>query len=347
MTLWVPACVALTAILVGCTPREPVTDTTTSTTAPTPSTKAPATPAPAGKSILFISNANSPFWLAVKAGIEAGAAEFGVPARLELNNEGTVAGQQKLLEQALSQKDELLGVAISALRPDAQGVLDRLKQLKDAGVAVITVDSDCKPEYRQAFIGTNNTEAGVGLGKHAAELLPGGAKVCVFVGDKSAQNAKERQQGFEQGAGSKFSVLETYQDGVEPAKAKSNVETALQAHPDATLMVGLWSYNGPAIADVVQAQGKADKVQVICFDAEPGLLPKLESGQVKCTVVQRPYEFGRQGVKLLKALAAKDQATLDEMLKGKDVIDTGVVVVTQQSYPEFRKYLDEKGLKGS
>jgi len=112
-------------------------------------------------------------------------------------------------------------------------------------------------------------------------------------------------------------------------------------------MVGLWSYNGPSIADVVQDQNKGDKVTVICFDAEPGLLPKLSSGQVKATVVQRPFEFGRQGVKLLKALAAKDKPTIDEMLKGKDVIDTGVETVTQATYHDFKKYLDEKGMEGS
>lgn len=308
----------------------------------------PAPPAPAGgKSILFISNANSPFWDAVDTGIQAGAKEFGVPARLERNVSGSVEGQIQLLEQAMAQKDQLLGVAISVLRPDAAGILDLMRQLKAAGVPVITVDSDCAADARAAFIGTNNRAAGEALGKKAAELMPAGAKCCVFVGDPSAQNARERLEGFKAGAGDKFEVVEVYKDDVEPSVARSNVETALAAWPDAKLYVGLWSYNGPAIAEVVENQGKAGDVTVICFDAEPNLLPLLEAGKVKATVVQRPYEFGRQGVRLLKALASGDQATVKEMLGDGDVVDTGIDLVTPDGYAEFKAKLDAKGLKSS
>ena len=340
--MWVMSVLALG--LVGCSkPTEPLE--------PTPDEMAPATQSSgadtSGKSILFISNANSPFWNAVDVGLQAGAKEFGIDARLERNVAGSVEGQIQLLEQALAQKDELAGVAISVLRPDAEGILSLMRQLRDAGVPVITVDSDCAKDARDAFIGTNNLEAGKALGQKAAELSPDGAKCCVFVGDPSAQNAKERLDGFKQGAGDKFEVLEVYKDDVDPSIAKSNVETALTSHTETTLLVGLWSYNGPAIAEVVQEQGKGDDVMVLCFDAEPNLLPLLEQGKVKATVVQRPYEFGRLGVKLLKALCEKNEAAAQEVLNGSDVVDTGIVVVTSESYPEFKAYLDEKGLQSS
>ena len=33
--------------------------------------------------------------------------------------------------------------------------------------------------------------------------------------------------------------------------------------------VGIWSYNAPAIADVVDEKGSRDKYTIVVFDAEP------------------------------------------------------------------------------
>ncbi|NUQ00661.1 MAG: substrate-binding domain-containing protein [Armatimonadetes bacterium] len=311
---------------------------------PTAEVPAPVA-APPERGVLVISNANSPFWDAVDAGCQAGAQEFGLPARLE-RNDGTVPGQIRLLEQALASHAQLAGVAVSVLRPDAPGILQAMQQLRAAGLPVITVDSDCQPDARQAFVGTNNVAAGKALGAKLATLKPAGGKVCVFVGDPSAQNARDRQDGFFQGAGSKFTVAEVYKDDTDPTKARTNVESALVAHPDATVFLGLWSYNGPAIAEAVQNAGKAAQVTVAAFDAEPNLLPLLEQGQVAAALVQQPYEMGRQAVGVLKALSSNDQALLQQLTKD-GVADTGMQVVTPETFAEFQKYLTEKGLKSS
>ncbi|MCC7490887.1 MAG: substrate-binding domain-containing protein [Fimbriimonadaceae bacterium] len=305
-----------------------------------------ADPALAGKKIRIISNANSPFWDAVNTGLEAGAKEGGVEAEL-VRNDGTVPGQIKRLEEALASKDQILGVAISVLQPDAQGILDGMKKLREAGVPVVTVDSDSQPDYREAFVGTNNVAAGKALGEKAKELLPGGAKLCMFVGDPSSQNARDRKSGFEAGAGAKFKVVELYKDDTDVNKARTNVESAMVAHADVTLLVGIWSYNGPAIAAAVSTdKAQAEKITVLAFDAEPNLLPLLEAGKVRAALVQQPYEMGRQSVLLLKALATKDDATKSKMIQD-GVVDTGFRVVTPETYAEFKKDLDAKGLKSS
>jgi ribose transport system substrate-binding protein len=343
---------AMPAWFVGCAKPAAETEPTSTTPTATPADVVPnpvdptKTATSGGKSVLFISNANSPFWDAVEVGIKKGAEETGVQGALQRNVDGTVDGQIRLLEQALTRKDELLGVAVSAIRPDAPGLLDAMRKLKGAGVPVITVDSDCAKDARAAFV-ANNLLAGELLGQTVAKLVPAGATFCAFVGDTSAQNAVERLKGFQQGAGDKFKLAEQYQDGVEPAKARSNVETALTAHPEATMMLGLWSYNGPNIADAVAAAGKADSVKVVCFDAEPALLPLLEKGAIVATCVQRPYEFGRVGMNLLVALSKQDQTQIDALLKGGDVIETGIDIVTPETYPAFKQGLDAKGLKSS
>ena len=300
-----------------------------------------------GKYALFITNANSPFWDSVEAGMRKGTEETGAQAKMQRNMAGSIDGQIELLTQALTKKDEVLGVCVSVWDPGSQGIADAMKKLRDAGVPVITMDTDGKTDARSAFIGTNNLEAGKLLGQKAKELIPGGGKYCAFVGTKSAQNARDRIAGFKQSAGDKFVEVEIYEDAVDPNKAQSNAETALTAHADANIMLGLWSYNGPLLGRTVKDQKKLDRVKVICFDAEENLLPLLADGTVTVTCVQRPYEFGRQGVALLNLLAKGDKAGVDKMLGGKDFIDTGVDIVTKDNYAKFKAGLDAKGLKGS
>jgi len=331
------------ALLAGCAPK------TEPEEAPVIEGTEGQPPAPTdGKHVLLLSNASSPFWNAVEAGMNAGAAEQGVEAKLERNNDGSVAGQIKLLEQALSDKDQVLGVAISVLQPDADGILSAMKALRDAGVPVITVDSDCVAEYRDAFVGTDNHEAGVALGKKTAELQPAGGKFCAFVGDPASQNARDRLAGFKEGAGPTFEEVEVYQDKTDPTVARQNVEAALTAHPEANVFLGIWSYNGPGIAEVVDNAKKLDSVLVVSFDAEPNLLPVLEAGKVKATLVQKPFEMGRQSVMIIKALATGDETLKTQLLpSGGDHVNTGFTLETPESFAEFKKYLDEKGLEGS
>ena len=44
------------------------------------------------------------------------------------------------------------------------------------------------------------------------------------------------------------------EDGVDETKARNNVTAAIQNHPDVNILAGIWSYNAPAIADVVRLQ---------------------------------------------------------------------------------------------
>jgi ribose transport system substrate-binding protein len=242
-------------------------------------------------------------------------------------------------------------------------VADLLKRLSDSGKIVITVDSDVAYEaadVRRAYIGTNNREAGKVAGQVAAQIRPQGGKVAVFVGIPSAANAIERREGFFEGAGSKFVEQEVFSDKVEMKVALDNVQIATSKYPDLGLLLGLWSYNAPAIGDfVASAPALRRQVNVVTFDLDENAIPHVESGRIDATVCQNPYMMGYLGVRLLKALVEKDQETIDEMLPGgATVIDTGVrVVVPNAGSPvtgvdvmtvdEMKKWLASKGLKST
>ncbi len=268
-------------------------------------------PAADGKRIILMTNGNSPFWDACRVGMQAAEKEFklaeaGLTAVLEVND-GTAKGQLDLLRQYGSQSD-IVGVAITVTDSENVAIAEELKNLQAKGVVTVIMDSDFKGELtktREFFIGTNNTNAGKELGKCAAALRKDGGAYATFFGLSGAQNVVERCAGFAEGAGPAFQSKDSLEDNMDRTKAKENVRNALQNHPDIKTLVGIWSYNAPAIVDVVREAGTRKDVTIVVTDAEPIAIQEMEGGMIDAMVVQNPYAMGYDSTRLIKALLAK------------------------------------------
>jgi len=109
-------------------------------------------------------------------------------------------------------------------------------------------------------------------------------------------------------AGSKVELVDVRGDDIDMTRAKRNVEDALAADPDIDCMVGFYSYNPPRIYEVLKDTGKLGAVTVIAFDEDPITLGGVREGTIAGTVVQQPYEWGYQGMKLMAAHLAGDKS---------------------------------------
>jgi ribose transport system substrate-binding protein len=329
------------------------------------------------KRIIILENDNSPFWDAARAGLQDAESELklrqrGLRAVLEINN-GTPAGQVEKLQQFGAESD-IVGIGVSAVDADNSAVADELRKLQKKGVKIVTIDSDVdRAKFRDcrfAFIGTENLIGGLELGVCAKGLRPSGGGYVTFVGRSGAQNAIERIRGFEEGAGPKFVALDHMVDDVDLARARDNVRNAIQNHKGKlTTLVGIWSYNAPAITDVVKEMGNRNEFTIVAFDAEPIAIEEIGRGNIDAMVVQNPYQMGYQGVHLMAALYENDQKTVKELLPhhgepNGDVYDTGLKVVVPNSQSPlkremfgpktdfltldvFKTWLDKYRLKGS
>jgi ribose transport system substrate-binding protein len=329
------------------------------------------------KRIIILENDNSPFWDAARAGLQDAESELklrqrGLRAVLEINN-GTPAGQVEKLQQFGAESD-IVGIGVSAVDADNSAVADELRKLQKKGVKIVTIDSDVdRAKFRDcrfAFIGTENRIGGHELGVCAKGLRPSGGGYVTFVGRSGAQNAIERIEGFYGGAGEKFQALDHMVDDVDLARARDNVRNAIQNHKGKlTTLVGIWSYNAPAITDVVKEMGNRNEFTIVAFDAEPIAIEEIGKGNIDAMVVQNPYQMGYQGVHLMAALYENDQKTVKELLPHQgepngDIYDTGLKVVVPNSQSPlkremfgpktefltldvFKTWLDKYRLKGS
>ncbi len=330
------------------------------------------------KRIVILTNGSSPYWDAAAAGAQAAAKELGLEAAgytlvIDRNN-FKVDGQLDKLRQYQGSSD-VVAVAVSVTDAQNPAIAEEMKKVQAAGIHVITIDSDVDRQKardaRFAYIGTENLVAGEELGTAARLLLPEGGKYATFVGLKSAANAVERIAGFRQAAGERFTPAEdTLADGGDTDTARKNVKDAMDRNADLALLLGIWSYNTPAIVDMVPAE-KRSRLRIIGFDADPPTIQAMQRGMVDAVVVQNPYMMGYLGVKLMRALVEKDQKTIREILPRHgspdgDLHDTGLklVIPNEQSplaadeargqfraqvmlLPEFQRWLLERGLTGS
>jgi ribose transport system substrate-binding protein len=320
---------------------------------------------PDGPKLVFISNTNSDWWSAVEKGMEDGGAEFGAQVSLR-RNDGQPQGQIDKLREVLSMPD-VQGVAVSVIEADSPGVIDAMKELREAGKVVITIDSDVDPAFadaRRAYIGTNNSEAGRVAGETLALLRPEGGKTAVFVGVTSAANARARESGLLEGAGDAFEKTQTWEDGGDHARARQNVQSAISKTPDLGALVGLWSYNATAIAEeVANSPQVRDRVTVVTFDLDEAARPHIAGGNIDASICQNPYEMGRMSVRLLKALIEEDEQAVSEVLPEGDTREIGVRVIVPSvdsaaskmaeqgqevlTIDEMNSWLESKGLRSS
>ena len=214
----------------------------------------------------------------------------------------------KVIVNDALRKGEADAIAISPIDPVSEKKIINETAKK---VPVITIDSDAPDTDRLLYIGADNKAAGRQAGELMKKALPQGGKIMVFVGKKDVQNARERFDGLKEALqGSKIEIIDLMTDDNDHVKAKDNAVEAIEKHPDLAGMIGLWSYNGPAILTAVTNAKKIGKIKIVCFDEAQETLDGIKEGAIFATVAQQPFEYGYQAVQILAKLAKGDKSVV-------------------------------------
>lgn len=284
----------------------PASDSSTTDSNPTPKAETTAASAKQLK-LAFVTNNASDYWTIARKGVEKADAELdNVTVEFVMPPNGTAAEQQRIVDDLLAKGVD--GLAISPVAPKDQ--TDMLNKAASQTL-LITQDSDAPDSNRAFYVGTDNVAAGKLVGEELKKVLPNGGKIMMFVGEKDAQNAVDRAEGIKEALqGSKIEIIDIRADHKDPTKAVSNVSDALVKYPDIAALVGLWSYNGPAILNAVKSAKKQGKVKIVCFDEEDETLAGVQDGFIAATVVQQPYEFGYKAVQMMAKVKEGDTSVI-------------------------------------
>lgn len=287
------------------------------------------------KTIAFITNSTSDFWKIARKGCEKADAELpDVKVAFKTTTTGTTEEQDGIIRHALD-AEEADAIAISPIDPAAQKTVINNAAKR---ALVLTQDSDAADTDRAVYLGADNRAAGRQAGELIKKALPQGGKIMVFVGKREVQNAKERFEGLKESLqGSNIVVLDLMTDDADAGTARSNAYEALKKNPDIAGMVGLWSYNGPAIVQALRPEGKLGKIQIVCFDDERDTLTAIKEGSIFGSVAQQPFEYGYQTVKTAAQILKGDRS----VIPANKTIFIPTVVIQKNNVDEYIKKLDQ------
>ena len=274
--------------------------------------------------LAFITNGVASFWTIAKFGAEAAGQQLGVKVSVHMPAEGLV-DQKRIVEDLITRGVD--GIAISVI--DANNQASFINETSEK-TKLITQDSDAPFSNRLAYVGMDNYKAGRMLGSLIKDTLPNGGKLALFVGRVEQDNARKRRQGtIDEVLGrsfdstrydppgtelsdGKYTFVVTLTDQFDRVKAKANCEDAVLRYPDLSGVVGLFAYNAPLCLEALKQNQKLGTIKIFSFDEADETLQGIKDGTVSGTIVQNPYEYGFQSMKLLKDILAGNTAAIPQ-----------------------------------
>lgn len=263
-----------------------------------------------------VSNEFAPF---IRAGVEQAAEELGVDAQFVGPVGADADAQVAELETLLETAD---GIAISSVSTDALApIIDRALE---AGVPVVTFNTDNPESNRLAFAGQDLVQSGREAGELMADVLGGEGQVIITTLDAAAQWSIDRETGAREALANYpgIEVVTTVNTGTEPQQIYASIENAMLANPEVDGILSLECCSTPAAGEFVQRNNLLDSVKVVGFDLLPATIELVESGAVAATIDQAPERQGFEAVNMLVMF-----------LGGEPVsnVDTGVGIYTQEN----------------
>jgi ribose transport system substrate-binding protein len=300
--------------------------------------------------IAMVVNVAADYWKAGQVGFLKGCSDLGLPSgkcTYFAPPNGKLTEQNSELETLRSQG--VTGYSISAIDPtSAAGTIH--KDVSN-GVDVLAIDSPLPgTDAASLYLGTPNYTAGFQAGTAMKQVLGGNGKVAILVGSLTASNATQRIQGFEDALkGTKITVVQKVNDNLQAATATSDAETILANNPDVNGLYGVYSYDGPALAQAVTSAGKTATVHIVSDDSDAQTLQFIQSGVISGTVVQMPYQQGYTGAYLLAAekVLGKDatMALVKPYLESDgSTLSSGVGLVTQADLGDYKSLESQLGI---
>jgi ribose transport system substrate-binding protein len=299
--------VILSMIAAQCAPAPPPPPPPTA--APTVAPAAP-TAAPAAKTELtfaWIPKAlNNPVFELGKVGAETKAKELSEKGPIKVNlfytgsTASDIAEQARVVEDVIAKKVDGIGISCN----EAAGCKTVIDKAVDAGIPVMTWDSDSPDSKRFTYLGVSNYEGGKAAGDLLVRAMGKTGKVALLTGVPGAPNLEQRISGFKDFMKDypDIEIVTTVACNDDINKGVQVVEEAMTAHPDLTgwFFVGLWPlFAKEGSMKQWEAAAQAGKIKTVAFDTLPVELDFMKKGMLQGLVGQKYWGWGYDTVQMM------------------------------------------------
>jgi ribose transport system substrate-binding protein len=119
-----------------------------------------------------------------------------------------------------------------------------------------------------------------------------------------------------------------------------NIRKALADRPNLVGFVAMNAFHGPILMKTLRANGRLGKVKLVTFDDAPETIAGVEDGSIFATVVQDPYHFGYETVRILADLSNRGDERFKPIASSMYYISP--VAVKKENLEEFRKRMESR-----
>ncbi|MBS1459481.1 autoinducer 2 ABC transporter substrate-binding protein [Enterocloster aldensis] len=178
--------------------------------------------------------------------------------------EATAQEQVRLIRNLIHEQVDAIAVAAN----DVDALAPALREAREKGISVITLDADAQADSRSIYIKPVDAEKlGRALVRSACELCGGSGQWCILSAGSRSANQNEwmywMKKELEEAKYKDMRLVDiAFGEGVYD-KAAKETERLLKNYPDVKVICSLSTEGIKAAADVVKKQGKEKTVKVI------------------------------------------------------------------------------------
>jgi fructose transport system substrate-binding protein len=298
----------------------------------------------------------NPFFVKMKEGAEAKAAELGMAFRSFAGKyDGDTEAQIEAIESLVAAGAK--GILITPSDPAA--LADTVRRAREAGVLVIALDTPFDPiDAADATFATDNRLAGELIGRWAAATMgdTSGAKIATLdLSEAQITVDVLRNQGFLEGFGVDVKNPNRMYDEDDPRivggdstqGAEEGGRTAMEnlLQVDSGINV-VHTINEPAAAgayEALRAFGLEDQVLIVSVDGGCPGVQNVAEGVIGATSMQFPLLMASLGVEAVHEFA--QTGAKPEPSPGLDFFNTGVELVTDAPVEGVPSITSEEALE--
>jgi ribose transport system substrate-binding protein len=234
--------------------------------------------------------------------------------------DNTPVKQVPIIQEAIDKKVDAIGIAVT----NADTIAPLIDQAVDAGIKVLTWDTDAPSSKRLSYYNMKQYDSGKVTAQLFNSLLAGTGKIVTVspVFQPPSQNHMERMQGMADEIAARFPSLELVADQIECGLAQEKptenctklLDAALVANPDAkgyyfSRGLPLRSASLEANAPNFCAAVKNGTIKVVGLDSTPDALANMQAGFIHALIGQKYFGWGYDVVSL-----SFDVLTIDRKL---------------------------------
>ena len=261
------------------------------------------------------------FWTSVYQGGEMAAQEYNaVLTAVGPEREQDVESQNQMILDAVARKPDAIVLAPCS----SDETLPYARQIEEAGITLVLLDSTMEEETGKAVVATDNYDLGYKMGSYMKQFVEEDTVIGIVGHVQGRSTATGREEGFRAGlGGAGDQVAEIVFCDSDTERAYELTCGLLEKYPDMNMIVGLNEYSAVGAARAVKEQGLSDSIRMAGIDSSVEQIQLLEEGVYEALAIQKPFNMGYLGVE-----------TAVKLLEGEQVetyINSGSELITKEN----------------